>query len=175
MRPALRTARLAATGLTPEDVDLWAAGDAAALREVLGVRFPEPVLAPPLLEEDLSSIGAVMRATATPAGWSIWLFSRLDDTVPVGAAGFSGYPDAAGVVQIGYSIYPAHERRGYCTEGVRAIFDWAWGDPALRTIRATIPPWNVASLRVAEKLGMIENGTDVDPDVGEVIVFEERR
>lgn len=175
MRPALHTPRLAVTGLTAEDLDLWVAGDAAGLQRVLRVRFPDPVLAPPLLEEDLHAIADVMRVMDTPPGWCVWLFSRLEDDVPVGAAGFSGRPDSSGVVQIGYSIYPAYERRGYCTEGVRAVLDWAWREPALQTIRATIPPWNLASLRVAEKLGLIRKGTDVDPDVGEVIVFEERR
>ena len=42
-------------------------------------------------------------------------------------------------------------------------------------MRATIPPDNIPSIRVAEKLGMELVGKGEDPEVGEVLLYEVRR
>ena len=73
-------------------------------------------------------------------------------------------------------MYTPFEGRGLATEGMAALIDrWILTDPAVCTVRATIPPWHTSSIRVAEKLGMTRVGTAEDPEVGAVLVFERRR
>lgn len=64
-----------------------------------------------------------------------------------------------------------HTGRGYATEGVDALLQFATGDSpvglGITRVRAMIQPDNPASLRVAEKAGMFDTGeTDLLPIAG---------
>ena len=76
---------------------------------------------------------------------------------------------------LGYAIYPRFERRGYATEATRALISWSLDHVGVAAVRATIPPWNMPSLRVAQNVGMRQVGTARDEEVGEVLVFETSR
>jgi ribosomal-protein-alanine N-acetyltransferase len=47
--------------------------------------------------------------------------------VVIGAGGYTGPPSPAGVVEIGYSILPAYQRRGYASEAAAALMKNAFG------------------------------------------------
>lgn len=72
--------------------------------------------------------------------------------------------------------------RGYATEGVRALLDFAAADRpvglGMTTVRAMIQPTNLASIRVAEKAGLRTDGSTellpVDTDHRPHLVFEHR-
>jgi GNAT superfamily N-acetyltransferase len=74
--------------------------------------------------------------------------------VPVGAGfiGFKGYPNADGETEIGYGISPQYQGKGYMTEAVRALCDWAFSHPFVSAVTATTVT-NPASNRVLEKVG----------------------
>ena len=55
---------------------------------------------------------------------------------------------------LGYLVDPAHHRRGYATELVRAALDLAFGDLGLRRVTAGCFADNIGSWRVMEKAGM---------------------
>jgi ribosomal-protein-alanine N-acetyltransferase len=74
-------------------------------------------------------------------------------------------------VLIGYAMYPQFEGRGYATEAVRAMVEWAFHQPGVRLVRALAPVWNTPALRVAENVGMRPVATGEDDDVGEVLVY----
>jgi RimJ/RimL family protein N-acetyltransferase len=62
-------------------------------------------------------------------------------------------------VEIGYGIDPAYRNRGYMTEAVRGLIDWAFRDPRCRSITApSTERSNIASNRVLEKVGMRVSG-----------------
>lgn len=166
------TRRLALDPLDASHIAQMIAGDIAALAASLRVHFPIPFQAPPLLGEDLPYYHK--RALEQPADthWGVWLISLRETRVVVGAAGFTGAPNPEGIVYVGYSVYPHHERKGYATEAVEALINWAVGWENVRSVRATIPPWNAPSLRVAEKLGMSHIALAHDDEVGEVMVWE---
>lgn len=174
-RPTLRTPRLDCHALDAGDLDALAAADADALRARLGATFDAPIEAPEHIHEHLADFATALRAKPDDAGWLLWLWVRRDSGEAVGMAGL-GRPDDDGVVTFGYSVYERHQRNGYATEALRALLDeWIFAEPAARVARATIPPWNAPSLRVAEKLGMRDVGRESDPEVGEVIVYERAR
>ena len=59
---------------------------------------------------------------------------------------------------LGYWMDVDHQNGGLCTEGIRAVLDFAFGAAELHRLQAAIMPRNVRSLRVIEKLGFRREG-----------------
>ena len=70
----------------------------------------------------------------------------------VGRLGFKGFPDEKGSTEIGCGIDPAYQGKGYMSEAVQALIDWAFTHPFCKVITAT-PVENPASKRLLEKPG----------------------
>ncbi len=75
----------------------------------------------------------------------------------IGGGGFMG-PPRDGTVQIGYSVIDQYQRKGYATEMVHALINWARSKSGgLRVIAET--EWsNPASARVLTKTGFVSVG-----------------
>ncbi|HEX2265188.1 MAG TPA: GNAT family N-acetyltransferase [Solirubrobacterales bacterium] len=58
------------------------------------------------------------------------------------------------VVEVGWTMMPAHWGRGYATEAARAALAHGFGPAGLDEVVAFTLPHNIASRRVMEKLGM---------------------
>lgn len=67
------------------------------------------------------------------------------------------HPDGLSV-GIGYVLARPHWGKGYMTEAVRAIVDWALHQPDIYRVFATCGVENLASARVMEKAGMTREG-----------------
>ena len=171
----MATDRLDLLPLTADALDALIRGAGAELTALTGSRFPEPVVAPPLMEDALAFMRDRVREQPDELGWWAWLVVSRATREAVGSVGLGGRPDADGAVVLGYSIYPAFDGHGYATEAARGLVTWALDQPGVSRVRATIPPGHTPSLRVAEKLGMRQVGTAQDDEVGEVLVFEVRR
>lgn len=94
----------------------------------------------------------------------------------IGHAGFHGKPGKnarqdSDAVELGYMILADHRGRGYATEAVRALVEWAAADKAVRRFVASIAPQNVPSLALARKLGFVEVGRHWDDEDGEELEF----
>lgn len=170
--PVLRTERLDLRPLDADDLDALAAGSALALAERMGVLFEAPVEAPPLFGDEIALYAGRLRRHPEDVGWVAWLLSLRTTRDAVGVCGLGGGPDKRGVFTIGYSVYPAHQRRGYATEAMRRLLEWAFTQPGADLARATIPTWNAPSIRVAEKLGMTFIGKGTNNEVGDVLLYD---
>ncbi|MGY1821485.1 GNAT family N-acetyltransferase [Geodermatophilus sp. SYSU D00079] len=106
------------------------------------------------------------------ADWVTRVVWDPDRRVAVGRAGFHGPPDAAGTVEVGYSIDPEHRRRGYARAALRALLDRAAADPHVTTVRASVGPWNAASRDLVLAAGFVAVGEQVDDEDGPEIVYE---
>jgi TetR/AcrR family transcriptional regulator len=60
--------------------------------------------------------------------------------------------------EIGYVLGSAHWGRGYATEALRAVLDYAFRELDLNRLEADIDPHNGASARVLERLGFCKEG-----------------
>ena len=94
-----------------------------------------------------------------------------EERVAVGQMGFKGLP-ADGVVEIGYGINPSYQNRGYATEMVTALTEWALSQPTVDRVTAECRRDNVGSIRVLEKAGFERTGRRVDEEDGLLIVWQ---
>jgi RimJ/RimL family protein N-acetyltransferase len=162
MSPPVRLVRLPLAAL-----DALLAGDLDAASALAGVP-----LTPYILEHGwLWEIRAEqVRRDPTAADW-IARAAVIEDAV-VGHAGFHGPPDDSGMVEVAYSVDPAFRRRGYATAMLEAAIAWASADPAVRTVRASISPDNVASLATLRPFGFVAAGEQWDEEDGLELLFE---
>ena len=74
----------------------------------------------------------------------------------VGYCGLFYFPDVFGQpeTEIGYRLVRPYWGRGYATEAAKSVRDYAFNTLRLPRLISMIDPQNVASIRVAEKLGM---------------------
>ena len=106
------------------------------------------------------------------AAWITGVVWDPERGVAVGRAGYHGPPDAAGMVEVGYSIDPQYRRQGYARAALRALLARAAAEPPVRTFRATIAPDNLASRDLVLAHGLTEVGEQWDDEDGLEIVYE---
>ena len=66
--------------------------------------------------------------------------------------------DSAKVLEPGYILKKAYWHKGFALEGAKACVDYAFNKMGINKIYISIRPENIASLKVAEKLGAKING-----------------
>ena len=168
--------RLEFRPLTVEAIEALIAGDRRALETATGARFPEPLSAPPLMDDALPYFRDVLLASPETRPWEPYLMVLRESGDAVGSAGFTGAPDAEGTVTLGYSVYPVFQRQGFASEAAEILTTWALAQPGVRRVQATIPPMHVASQRVVTLAGFQKTGLiEEDPDEGPVEVWERLR
>jgi RimJ/RimL family protein N-acetyltransferase len=112
------------------------------------------------------------RAEPEALAWLTRLMVLRDAVQAVGSIGFHEPPHPEGWVEVGYTVFPEHRRRGYAEEAVRGLFDWACGERGVCRFRASVGPWNQPSLALVRKLGFEQTGVQMDEVDGEELVFE---
>ena len=89
----------------------------------------------------------------------------------VGLCGFHRAP-VDGVVELGYGTAPERQGLGHATRAVAAILETAARAGTIHTVKAETAVANVASQRVLEKNGFVRCGERVDPEDGQLIVWQ---
>ncbi len=102
--------------------------------------------------------------------WSTHLFIHTEDRAVIGLGGFAG-PPANDVAEIGYSIAPSYQGRGYATSVSRQLISAARSSGLTKVIAHTLASAG-PSTRILEKLGFTRTGELVDPDDGAVWRWE---
>lgn len=151
--PELQTERLLITPLSLDRVQA-AMSDHALLQRQLraGIADGWPN------EEFAGFLPLLVQQLLQAPGLADWmgLIIHRRERLLVGDIGFKGSPDAEGAVEIGYSVVPGYQRRGFATEATRAMIGWAFGNPAVTTVTASCLNDNAASIRVLQKAGMTQ-------------------
>jgi RimJ/RimL family protein N-acetyltransferase len=174
--PPPASPRLEFRPLTIEAVEAFIAGDRQVLEAQTRATFPEPLSAPPAMDHALPAMRDSLRDAPASAFWGPFLIVLPETGQAVGSAGFLSQPDRDGHRDFGYSVYPSFQGRGIASEAASALVAWALAQPGTSCVRATIPPWHVASQRVAAHAGLRRTGgMEIDPDEGPVEVWERSR
>ena len=86
-----------------------------------------------------------------------WRMTLKSDGTYIGDLGFKGTAHEY-AVEIGYGVLSEYEGKGYTTEAVQAMTQWAFGNSGVIFVEAETEPDNKASQRVLEKCGFIPDG-----------------
>ena len=81
----------------------------------------------------------------------------------IGAGGFKGAPDSDGIVEIGYSVLPDFQRKGYALEAVNGWIQFAFAQPKVQMICAHTLANGAPSIGVLKKAGFRPVGRGHDP------------
>jgi RimJ/RimL family protein N-acetyltransferase len=152
----VKTARLTLHAATPELLYAELDGRLAAALQVVVGDWPPPLNS----EETLRYTLNYLEAAAENAGWMSWYIVRSDGRLLIGQGGYAGRP-RDGVVEIGYSLVPAHQGMGYATEAAGALVERAFSLGA-HTVTAQTLPSLAPSIRVLERLGFAFAGPGTD-------------
>ncbi len=85
--------------------------------------------------------------------YTFWLVVDKQSRVIVAEMGFKGPPVDGGRVEIGYGTMPAMQNKGYMTEAVNGMLQWAASRKDIRLVLAETRASNAPSIRVVEKNG----------------------
>lgn len=143
--------------------------DRASFSRLIDARVPEN-WPPPLNNHDTMLFNLKrLEIGGDQEGWWIWYFIRDDDEhderILIGNGGFKGRPDAAGSVELGYSICRDYQNQGYATEAVFGLVFWAFQQDGVNRITAETLPELKASIRVLEKNNFVFQGEGSEPGI----------
>ena len=93
------------------------------------------------------------RAPGEPGGWVQLSVEERESGRLVGDVGLSP-AEEPGVIEVGYTIAPAYQGRGYGTEAVGALIAYAFDTLGADIVRAYASAENLPSIRLAERVGM---------------------
>ena len=149
--------------VTVAALDAELGGSREQLADVLGVQITE--WPPEGGEWDRDAVEFFRRQVDDGGFDSSWGPSYIvGDGSLVGSAGFFGPPDAAGEVEIGYSVCRTARRRGIATAAVSQLCGRA-ASGGCASVRARTTADNVASIAVLERNLFVEAA----PDSGELL------
>ncbi|MCX4970319.1 GNAT family N-acetyltransferase [Streptomyces sp. NBC_00654] len=113
-------------------------GDVSAARKFLGSRTEDGVV-------------------RHPGAYEI---RRRDDGVAIGGVDFHGPADESGSVTIGYGLVPAVRGKGYASEALRALLEYARTSGIAARVKGDADHGNTASQHVMAAAGMRRVGAD---------------
>jgi RimJ/RimL family protein N-acetyltransferase len=91
----------------------------------------------------------------------------------IGSTSFHGAPDVSGMIEIGLGIEDAFQKQGFAKEALTGMWLWACEFPEVKTLRYTVSPDNLASIRVIEYFGFAFMGQQIDEIDGPENIYEE--
>ncbi|MED1203488.1 GNAT family N-acetyltransferase [Heyndrickxia acidicola] len=90
--------------------------------------------------------------------YNFGIFKNENDEL-IGTIGlFRIFRGASQSAMIGYSLSKEHNGKGYATEAVKLVIDYAFTTLQLHRIEAGVMPHNIGSIRVLEKAGFEKEG-----------------
>ena len=127
-----------------------AVADRDALARLLDARVPA-AWPPELMADHLEAFAHRVELDAGLAPWLPWYWVTRADRTLIGNGGFGSYPAPDGTGKVGYALVAEHQGRGYATEGLAALLEWAFSRPGLTRVVADTYPERAQSIRVLQK------------------------
>ena len=147
----IQTERLILRVILPDEIEWLLAGDSRHLESANGFIHPPD---DPNRDVDLGWHLRALRADPTQLPWRIRLIIERSSNTVIGSINLKGAPDSEGDVEVGWGLNEGYRGQGYATEAAAAVIRWAFEQPGVRSISATVPDDNDASQRVARRLGL---------------------
>lgn len=147
MKPVLHTQRLKLIPVQPTDL--------AVLHGILTNRFVRKFLFDDtiLSESQIQDFIAISEHTFCQEQYGLWLLREKKSGSTAGIAGLWDFLDEP-QPQLLYALLPDFTHHGLATEAANAVMNYSFYELAFRYLTASCDLFNVASQRVAGRLGM---------------------
>jgi ribosomal-protein-alanine N-acetyltransferase len=89
---------------------------------------------------------------------TLWTVISKGDNQMVADLCIVGEPNAEGEIEIGYGTYDEFQNKGFMTEAVSGIIEWAYTQAGVKSILASTEKTNTPSFRVLEKNMFVKSG-----------------
>ena len=96
---------------------------------------------------------------------TLWTLILKDANKMVGDICIFGEPNEKGEIEIGYGTYEEFENKGYMTEAVNGIIEWAKSQSNVLSIVASTEKENIGSYKILQKNNFIKIG-EIDSLLG---------
>lgn len=83
--------------------------------------------------------------------YTFWIVVEKSTQYIVAELGFKGEPNDKAEIEIGYGTMPSQRRKGFMTEAVGAMIEWAKLQPDVSFMLAETDESNTASIRILQK------------------------
>ncbi|WP_138415061.1 GNAT family N-acetyltransferase [Aquibacillus sediminis] len=103
-------------------------------------------------------------------GYGPWLIKGANKKELIGSVSFKGKPNSLGEIDIGYHIITQYRQKGYATEAVQLLTDWALSQLEVNAITASCSIDNTSSQTV-----LIRNNFFKVDEVGEWLVYNKSK
>lgn len=153
---SIRTSRVKLQALTHNELLIWHRHGREALEKHLGLVPSKWQIEPFFEAETLEALEHFWIPMAQIFPWdfawySNWEIILEEEKRSIGGIGFSGLPDDNGTTMVGYFIDMPYRNKGYASEALKGLIDWAKQDTTLSQILADTPVDNISSGKVLEK------------------------
>jgi RimJ/RimL family protein N-acetyltransferase len=110
--------------------------------------------APGCVDDALRFIASLAPRLDEPGTWFQFGIRLAESGVLVGDLGVHFPADLPGQAELGFTLAPEHQHRGYATEAVQAILAHLFGPLAKHRVFGSVDPRNAASIAVLQRVGM---------------------
>jgi RimJ/RimL family protein N-acetyltransferase len=90
----------------------------------------------------------------------------------IGSISFHSAPDTEGMIEIGLGIQEEFWGQGFAKEALTGMWRWVIDQPGVKTLRYTVSPTNIASIKVIEYFGFAHMGQQMDEIDGPEDIYE---
>ncbi len=152
----VETERLIIKPLTYDQLVMYLRAD-NSLEQDLNVKPSNRVISPELKEAlEKTILPAVANTRNNYLFSTLWTAISKADSQMVGDLCIIGEPNMAGEIEIGYGTYEAFQNKGYMTEMVAGMIEWAKTQYNVKAILAFTGKTNISSYSVLQKNGFIK-------------------
>ena len=120
----------------------------------LGVKITDTELELPVKEAMRTSLKMVLENKKDYLWFTSWEIVLKKENRIIGGLCFKGSPNEKGRVEIGYGMQDKYRCKGYMTEAVKELINWAFSFNNVTEVIAETEKDNLPSHRVLEKAGM---------------------
>ena len=128
--------------------------DRRKMERNLGVKITDTELEEPVKEAMRTSLKIVLENKKDYLWFTNWEIVLKKENRIIGGLCFKGRPDEQGRVEIGFGMQDEHRCKGYTTEAVKELINWAFIQEKVLSVIAETEKDNLPSHRVLEKMEM---------------------
>jgi ribosomal-protein-alanine N-acetyltransferase len=113
-----------------------------------------------------------VKADPSTNKWFVRFIVLKESRIVIGSTSFHGAPDENGMMEIGLGVEEAYRNRGYAKEALLGMWRWVSGEPGVKTLRYTVSPENIPSVKIIEGFGFTYRGQQMDELDGPENIYE---